>query len=179
MTSVPTARRPRFCTVCGSPLEFRLVPEEGRERDVCTSCGEIHYLNPKVVAGTLPVDGEMIWLARRAIEPRYGFWTHPAGFLEMHESVEEGAARETLEELGMEVEMGPLIGVYSRVPMSTVHIVYLARPLTSPTGGVETLEFAAFTPRSIPWDDLAFWSTHRALRDWIAGMEAGSEGPQR
>ncbi|GAC1329915.1 MAG: NUDIX hydrolase [Chloroflexota bacterium] len=159
---------PFYCSHCGNPTVRKMVEEEERERQVCESCGVIHYVNPKVVAGTLPVDGDRVWLLRRAIEPRYGFWTHPAGFLEMNETVEEGAARETMEELSMRVDVRDLLGVYSRAPMSTVHIVYLADALELPRGGRETLEFAAFHPDTIPWDDLAFWSTQRALHDWIA-----------
>lgn len=160
-------RSPMYCSVCGHRTSRKLVEEEGRERDVCENCGEIHYLNPKIVAGTLPLDNGRIWLARRAIEPRHGYWTHPAGFMELNETVEEGAARETMEELGMAVRLRGLLGVYSRPPMTTVHVVYLAEALNAPTGGQETLEFAAFTPEEIPWDDLAFWSTHQALRDWM------------
>lgn len=156
-----------FCSACGQRTIRKLVPEEERERDVCPACGAIHYVNPKIVTGTLPVEDGRVWLLRRAIEPRYGYWTHPAGFMEMNETVEEGAARETMEELSMRVRVRELLGVYSRQPMSTVHIVYLADALEEPRGGKETLEFASFTPESIPWDELAFWSSHKALRDWI------------
>ncbi len=163
--------RPEFCSRCGQPTSRKFIPAEERKRDVCETCGHIHYVNPKIVAGTLPVDHRTVWLVRRAIEPRLGFWTHPAGFMEIGETVEEGAARETREELGMQVEVQKLLGVYSRTRMNTVHIVYLARPLSGPTGGAETLEFASFTPETAPWDRLAFWSTHRALRDWMQMLD--------
>jgi len=158
---------PVFCEVCGGPLVERFVPEEERDRLVCVHCGHIHYINPKIVAGTIPVAAGRVWLLRRAIEPRLGAWTFPAGFMEMGETVEEAAARETLEELNLRVRLGRLLNVYSRHVTSTVHIVYLAEALSEPTGGKETLEFASFGPGEIPWDELAFWSTREALEDWI------------
>jgi ADP-ribose pyrophosphatase YjhB (NUDIX family) len=158
---------PAFCYVCGRELIERFVEEEDRDRLVCAACGHIHYLNPKIVAGTIPATGTGVWLLRRAIEPRLGAWTFPAGFMEMGETVEEAAARETLEELNMRVTVGRLLNVYSRPAAGTVHIVYLAEPLSEPSAGKEALEFAHFSRDSIPWDDLAFWSTRAALEDWI------------
>ncbi|MBV9279619.1 MAG: NUDIX hydrolase [Chloroflexi bacterium] len=156
-----------FCPACGHPLQLRHVPEEERERLVCTSCGHIYYINPKVVAGTIPAAEGRIWLLRRAIEPRLGYWTFPAGFMEMGETVEEAAIRETREELNLEISIGRLLNVYSLPHMTTVHIIYRARALSRPTGGKEALEFASFAPGDIPWDDLAFWTTRRALEDWL------------
>src|SRR5579872_1610300 len=124
----PVALRPAatFCPACGSALEERLVEAEGRNRLVCNSCGHIHYLNPTVVAGTIPVVGDGIWLLRRAIEPRYGAWTYPAGFVELGESVEDAAVRETREELNLPVQIRRLLGVYSRPVMTSVVVVYIA-----------------------------------------------------
>lgn len=156
-----------FCPGCGGDLTQMYVEAEERERLVCSRCGHIHYLNPKIVAGTVPRDGDRIWLLRRGIEPRYGAWTFPAGFMEMGETVEECGIRETREELGMDVEVTALLGVYSQRGMHTVHVVYEARALTLPTGGSETLEYAPFTLDAIPWDDLAFNATFRALRDYV------------
>ena len=158
---------PRFCPACASPLASRYVAAEERDRLVCTNCAEIYYLNPKVVAGTIPVDDGRVWLLRRAIEPRFGAWTFPAGFMELGESVEEAARRETFEELQMEVNIGELLGLYSKPESPTVLIVYLADARSRPLGGAETLEFAAFDPDSIPWQGLAFWNTEAALRDWV------------
>jgi ADP-ribose pyrophosphatase YjhB (NUDIX family) len=159
-----------YCPVCGERLEDRYVVEEERDRLVCVGCGHILYVNPKVVAGTIPVADGRVWLLRRAIEPRVGAWTFPAGFMELGETVEEAAARETLEELHLKVKLGPLLNVYSRPEISTVHIIYLAEALSQPSLGKEALEFASFAPSEIPWDDLAFSTTRSALKDWVATL---------
>ena len=158
-----------YCPRCASPLAELLLETEDRPRHVCLNCGYVFYLNPKVVSGTLPVDGGKVWLLRRGIEPRLGFWTHPAGFQELDESTEDAAIRETREELGCVVELTGLLGIYSR-PHAPVNIVYLARLSESggcPTTTPEAIEVQAFTPGSLPWDDLAFPSTHSILRDWL------------
>lgn len=160
-----------YCSNCGTRTVVQVVPEEERERQVCPACGAIHYANPKIVAGTLPIQQGKIWLLRRAIEPRYGAWTFPAGFMEMGETVEQGAQRETREELGIEVELTRLLGVYSFEHSATVHIVYVARAIEDPTGGTETLEYQLFDLEGIPWEDLAFASTHAALRDYLESPE--------
>lgn len=134
-------------------------------------CGHIYYLNPKIVAGTIPVKDGRVWLLRRAIEPRRGFWTFPAGFMEMGETVEEAAIRETLEELNLHVEMGDLVGIYSRPEMTTVHIIYRTQAISEPSAGKESLGFRLFMPSEIPWGELAFWTTRRALEDWVASCE--------
>jgi ADP-ribose pyrophosphatase YjhB (NUDIX family) len=157
-----------YCLNCGSGLAESLLPTESRPRLVCASCGYIHYLNPKVVCGTLPVEGDKVWLLRRGIEPRLGYWTYPAGFLEIDETTEEAARRETLEEIGCDVEITGLFGVYSR-PEAPVNIVYLARladdGLPCTTG--EALEVRAFARADIPWTALAFPSTYLVLQDWV------------
>lgn len=155
-----------FCVQCGSRLTDRYLEDEERNRLVCVGCGYIHYLNPIIVAGTIPAQNGCVWLLRRAIEPRYGAWTFPAGFMEMGESVEEAATRETLEELNLPISLGSLLGVYSRRHMTNVHVIYLAAPLGKPSPGRESLEIGLFAPEEIPWDDLAFWTTQQALRDW-------------
>jgi ADP-ribose pyrophosphatase YjhB (NUDIX family) len=162
---------PAFCPSCGGGLLHRFVPEEERERLVCAGCGAIHYVNPKVVAGTIPVADGRVWLLRRAIEPRLGWWTFPAGFMEMGESVEEAAVRETLEELNLEVRLTGLLNVYSLPTMTTVHIIYRAEALSQPSLGKEALELASFPPEEVPWDDLAFWSTRAALEDWVRSLD--------
>lgn len=161
---------PRFCPGCGNLLSVQYVDVEERDRLVCSSCSEIHYVNPKVVAGVMPTLNGQVWLLRRAIHPRFGAWTFPAGFMEMGESVEEAASRETFEELHMEVRITGLLNIYSRPESPTVLIVYLADALTHPTGGSEALEFARFSPETIPWQDLAFWNTEAALRDWMRSL---------
>lgn len=161
---------PRFCPGCGSLLSYQYVDVEERDRLVCTSCAEIHYINPKVVAGVVPAVDGRVWLLRRAIEPRLGAWTFPAGFMEMGETVEEAAARETFEELHLEVRITGLLNIYSRPESPTVLIVYQAEALTEPLGGTEALEFGSFGPTEIPWHHLAFWNTEAALRDWVRSV---------
>lgn len=146
---------------------MRYVEEEDRDRLVCGSCDHIHYVNPPAVAGTIPETNGRVWLLRRAIEPRYGFWTFPAGFIEMGESTEEAAARETREELGMDIRITGLLGVFSRAAWSNVLVVYGAEPLSAATGGHETLEYRLFAPEEIPWSELAFPSTREALQTWV------------
>jgi ADP-ribose pyrophosphatase YjhB (NUDIX family) len=163
------------CTRCGTPLVETWVAEEGRNRLVCPGCGHIHYINPKIVSGTLPLEHGGVWLLRRGIEPRLGFWSHPAGFQEHDESTEEAAVRETLEEIGCDVVIDRLFGVYSRPGGPVVNIVYLAHfatPHTVPCTSPEALEVRRFGPRDIPWDELAFPSTARILSDWA--RQAGS-----
>lgn len=160
-----------YCLLCGSPLIEGEVPTEIRPRLFCTNCGYIHYINPKIVSGTLPLHDDRVWLLRRGIEPRLGYWTYPAGFQEIDESSEEAAVRETFEELGCQVEITRLFGVYSR-PGTPVNLVYLARLVENsppPRTTDEALEVRAFTPGEIPWDDLAFLSTQDVLRDWATG----------
>jgi len=163
----------RYCINCGTPLEERLLPSEDRPRLVCGQCGYIHYVNPKVVSGTLPVTDGKIWLLRRGIEPRLGYWTYPAGFQEWDESTEEAAIRETREELGCEVALDGLLGVYSRAGAPIVNVVYLAHlthigPPPHPTK--EATEVRAFFPDDIPWPELAFPSTSVVLKDWLASL---------
>lgn len=162
-----------FCTLCGSQLSETLLPTEERPRLVCTSCGFVQYINPKVVSGTLPIEEGKVWLLRRGIEPRLGYWTYPAGFQEHDESTEEAAVRETREEIGCDVQIVRLFGVYSRAGAPVVNIVYLARfvaPRNEPCVSTEATEVRAFLPGEMPWDDLAFPSTELVLRDWAALM---------
>lgn len=160
-----------FCPVCSRPLERRYIAEEGRERLVCSD-GHILYENPNIVAGTIPVSDGKVWMLRRGIEPQKGYWTFPSGFMELGETVEEAAARETLEEICLDVEITGLIGVYSRPVTSIVFIVYLAKAEGQAAPGDESLEVQTFSPDEIPWDELAFWSTRVALEDWIGKVES-------
>ncbi len=180
MTSdIAPPSEPRFCHQCGGGVRQQYVTEEGRERPVCQACGLVHYLNPRLVAAALPerddADGQRrVLLMRRALEPRRGFWTPPGGFVELGESPEEGALRETEEEVGLPLELTGLLGVYSRVAAGVVVMVYRARALwEEPRLGSEALAARWFTPNAIPWDDLAFETRVRALRDWVARSRAG------
>jgi ADP-ribose pyrophosphatase YjhB (NUDIX family) len=158
-----------YCSVCGNTLVTRFLPEEGRERQVCEVCGHIHYVNPLLVAGVIPVIDGRVWLLRRAIEPRVGFWTFPAGYMELGETVEQAAARETREELNLEVRLGRLVTVYSRADLRTVHVIFLGDALSDASPGSEALECRLFTREEIPWEELAFSSTHAALTAWVDG----------
>ena len=169
---------PAYCPECGGGLQERFVELEGRTRLVCQGCGHIHYVNPLVVAGVIPVINERVWLLRRAIEPRLGFWTFPAGYMELGETVEEAAIRETREELNMEVKLQRLLNVYSRANLRTVHVIYVAEALTDGSNGSEALECRLFRPEEIPWDNLAFNTTHAALSDWLPSPERASGNTQ-
>lgn len=163
----------QYCPVCSGALIRQFVEVESRDRLVCP-LGHIFYENPTVVAGTIPVYDGRVWLLRRSIEPRYGSWTFPAGFMELGESVEEAATRETLEEIGIEVKLKGLLNVYSRSEATAVFVVYLAEASGDAVAKSEALEVRAFEANEIPWDDLAFWSTRRALEDWVARVEAAA-----
>lgn len=156
-----------FCPKCGSPLRLQLAGGDSRERPACTGCGYIYYQDPKVSACTIPViDGKVV-LVRRAINPGRGLWVFPGGYMDVDETVEEAAIRETREEVSLEVRLTGLVGIYSyRTPV--VVIVYACEV----EGGelaidAESLEVRAFAPEEVPWDELAFPSTRDALRDYL------------
>jgi ADP-ribose pyrophosphatase YjhB (NUDIX family) len=143
----------------------RMVPEgDNRERLVCATCGFINYENPKIVVGSVVHHGDRILLCRRAINPRKGFWTLPAGFMEQHESTMAGAMREAWEEAQAKIEIDALLAVYSIPRLSQVQLIYRAR-LAAPeiAAGPESLEVALFTYDEIPWSEIAFPSVHWAL----------------
>jgi ADP-ribose pyrophosphatase YjhB (NUDIX family) len=161
---------PRFCPACGRPVEPRVLEDDHRPRLIC-AVGHVTWRNPRVVVGTLPVRGGRVYLARRDIEPRRGRWTCPGGFLEVGESTQEGARRETEEETELRVDIGNLIGVYSRPHAGVVTIVYEATVVGGvPQPAAETSEVRDFGPDEIPWDELAFSTVDSALRDWVASL---------
>lgn len=162
----PALAETRFCPRCGRPAEI-----DYPRRVTCPHCGYAAYSNPKPVAGIIPLDAEgRIILLRRGFDPGRGLWTFPGGFVDLGESVEEAARRELDEELGIEIELGPLVGVYSRAEERVVLIVYRGRAVGEPHPTPEALEVHAFAAAEIPWDELAFWSTTRALRDALAAV---------
>jgi 8-oxo-dGTP diphosphatase len=169
----------RYCSRCGTRL--RLGPLEGEHRDrlACPNCGFIAYVNPRLVATTLPLTaaGEVV-LLRRGIEPARGTWAQPGGFLEVDESVAEGAIRETLEETGLIVEPGAIVGLYSRLEAAVVVVVFEA-PIVGgePRRTPEALEVRAFAPTEIPWSELGFNTTYWALRDWVGQRHPEIEVP--
>jgi len=158
--------------MCGHQLVSKLLKKGDPERLVCTSCGYILYLDPKVATGTvISVKDQRIVLVRRAIEPGYGRWVFPGGYVDRGEIVTDAAIREAREEAGLEVRLDGLISIYSYAERPPIVIVYAA----TATGGQlehdeESLDVRTFSQREIPWDELAFRSTHEALRDYYAGV---------
>lgn len=165
-----------FCTHCGHRLELRIPQGDSFQRHVCTSCGKVHYVNPLIVVGCVPEDGNRILLCRRAIEPRSGYWTIPAGFMENDETLAEGAARETLEEAMAQVEVRDLFAVVDVVHARQVHLMYRATLLDGKFGaGAESLEVKMFEPADIPWEQIAFRSVRFALEKFLEDRAAGME----
>jgi ADP-ribose pyrophosphatase YjhB (NUDIX family) len=168
------ARRIRHCRACGGPTEYRIPPDDNRERAICGACGEIHYENPINVVGTVPVWGEQVLLCRRNIEPRYGLWTLPAGFLELGETTAAGALRETEEEAGAHVELEGLFTVLNVVRAGQLHLFYRARMLdTHLAPGPETIEARLFREDEVPWDQIAFRTVRQTLEHYFADRREG------
>lgn len=164
----------KYCRACGTAVRHEIPPEDNRERAVCPACGTVHYLNPLNVVGTLPIWGDQVLLCRRNIEPRKGFWTLPAGFMELGETTAEGALRETDEEAGAHVELQDLLAVLNVPQVGQVHFFYRARMLdTHLAPGPETIEARLFSEADIPWDELAFRTVKQALRLYFADRREG------
>jgi len=166
-----------FCCTCASPVRLRVPPGDTLPRHVCEACGAIHYRNPRLVVGTLPVWEDKVLLCRRAIEPRLGFWTLPAGFMENQESVAEAAERETREEANARIELGGAYTMISVPHINQVHVIYRAHLLDLAFApGDETLEVALFAETEIPWNEIAFRTVAMTLRHFFADRAAGSFG---
>ena len=164
----------KFCANCGAKLVQRVPPGDSLPRWVCDECGEIHYQNPKMVVGTIPEHEGRILLCRRAIEPRYGYWTLPAGFMENAETIGEAAVRETVEEAGATVELGPAFSLISVPGVNQVHVFYLARLSNLEfKPGEETLEIGLFDEADIPWKEIAFRTVGLTLKHWFADRKVG------
>ncbi len=172
MPTDPFSKPYRFCPACGGPLESRLIKEGEPERLVCRDCSFVFYLDPKVAVGTIIDAGESrVVLIRRAIEPGYGRWVFPGGYVDRGEEVEEAAIREAREECGLDVRLEGLVGVYSYAGRTPIIIAYAA----TIAGGTllaadEALEARLFGALEIPWNELAFPSTREALEDYLAGV---------
>lgn len=163
--------------MCGTPVEHRIPPDDNRERAVCPACDHIQYVNPLNVVGTLPVWQDQVLLCRRNIEPRKGYWTLPAGFMELGETTEEGAMRETDEEAGAHIELQGLYCLLNVVHAGQVHLFYRARLLdTEFNPGPETIEAQLFRQDEIPWADLAFRTVKLTLEHYFADREKGQFG---
>ena len=171
---MPPTRRIQHCRTCGSPVQYGVPQDDNRERACCPACGTIHYENPLPVVGTLPVWGSQVLLCRRNIEPRFGLWTLPGGFLELGETTEQGAIRETTEEAGAEVELQGLFTLINVVRVGQVHFYDRAR-LLAPTfdPGPETIEAKLFEEEDIPWDELAFETVRTTLQRFFEDRRSG------
>ena len=168
------ARQIKHCRQCGQAVRYEMPADDNRERAVCPACATVHYENPLNVVGTVPEWGEQVLLCRRAIEPRYGLWTLPAGFMELGETLADGALRETVEEAGAKVEMRGLLSMINVVRVGQVHLFYRARMLdTSLDPGLETIEARLFMEHEIPWDELAFRTVRDTLRHFFACRQSG------
>lgn len=171
------ARSFKHCKTCGSPVSYSIPPDDNRERATCGSCGAIHYENPLNVVGTLPVWHDQVLLCRRNIEPRHGFWTLPAGFMELGETTAAGALRETDEEAGARIEMQALFTLLNVVRVGQVHFFYRARLLdTDFAPGPETIEARLFREDEVPWDELAFPTVRETLRRFFDDRRRGQFG---
>lgn len=169
-----------FCSRCGGDTQLLLPPDgDVRKRDICTSCGHIHYVNPINVVGTIPVWQGRVLLCQRNIEPRRNCWTLPAGFMEVGESLAEGALRETQEEAGLDCSVGQLFSIIDVVHVAQVHFYYLAEMHSDTVQpGPETVTTRLCTPEEIPWDRLAFRSVTETLQRYFADAASGCVGEQ-
>jgi ADP-ribose pyrophosphatase YjhB (NUDIX family) len=176
----------KFCPECASPVSLQIPPDDNRERFVCSECGAIHYQNPKMVIGSIPLwhqDGQtLVLMCRRAIEPRRGFWTLPAGFMENGETTADAARRETLEEAGARIDLRGLFSLLNVPHVHQVHMFYLAHLQDLDySAGVESLEVQLFAEQDIPWDEIAFLTTAHTLKFLFADLarmraEGGDHG---
>ena len=163
-----------YCSKCGARVELKVPQGDSLPRHLCMACGEIHYLNPKLVVGCVAEWQGKILLCRRAIEPRYGLWTLPAGFMENGESTAQAAKRETLEEAGARVQIVNLFSLVNLPHINQVHLFYRARLLDKNIcSGVESLETELISEGDIPWKHLAFRSVELCLKAYIADRRSG------
>lgn len=165
----------KFCSNCGSAVALKIPAGDTLPRHVCDACGTIHYQNPKMIVGCIAEWENRILLCRRAIEPRHGLWTVPAGFMENGETTAQGAARETLEEANARVEVGPLYALYNIPHINQVYLLFRARLLDLDfSAGAETLETRLYDEADIPWDALAFATVRNTLAHYYADRKVGA-----
>ena len=165
----------KHCKNCGTSVIYR-IPDDGdtKERAICEACCTIHYENPLNVVGTVPHWGDKVLLCKRNIEPRWGKWTLPAGFMELNETVAEGAARETLEESGAQFEMEGFFTLVNVARVGQVHMFYRAKLLSDIFApGFETIEARLFTEAEIPWEEIAFRTVKETLERYFADRRVG------
>ena len=158
----------KYCNQCGAPVEFKIPNNDDHLRAVCTKCHAIHYQNPKIITGVIVEHKGKVLLAKRAIEPRFGTWTIPAGFMELNETIQAGAARECFEETEAKIKNSTLFGVYNIIANSQVYTILRAQldgNHFKPTS--ESLEVALFSANEIPWNQLAFPCVTQALKRYV------------
>ena len=166
----------KYCSHCGASVALKIPPGDNLPRFICERCGTVHYQNPNVVVGCVPVWQDKVLLCKRAIEPRSGYWTIPAGFLENRETLQEAAIRETREEALAAVDLGPLLAVINVAHASQIHMMFRARLVEERFGaGEETLEAALYDEAGIPWSLIAFPSVRFALERFFSDRNAGIE----
>jgi ADP-ribose pyrophosphatase YjhB (NUDIX family) len=165
----------QYCSQCGGGVTVTVPEGDNVPRHVCAECGTIHYQNPKIVVGCIPEWEDQLLLCKRAIEPRYGLWTLPAGFMENGETVQQGAARETLEEAKARVEVGALYGLFNLPHINQVYMLFRARLVVPEFGpGAESLETQLMTESDIPWDEIAFPVIQEALQLYFRDRATGN-----
>ena len=158
----------KFCSDCGETVEQRIPPGDNHKRYICSACGSIHYQNPKVIVGTLPVYQQQVLLCKRAIEPRKGFWTLPAGFMENKETTEQGALRESLEEAGASIVAPQFYRLFDLPHISQVYVFYRGElDAGQYQAGPESLDVKLFDEADIPWDELAFPVVKHLLKEYF------------
>lgn len=166
-----------YCSACGAEVTLRVPPGDHLPRHICTGCDTIHYLNPRIVVGSIPRWEGKILLCKRAIEPRSGFWTLPAGFLENNETLEQGAAREAQEEALAELKVNQFFSAVSVTAVGQVHVWFLSDLVGGKFGvGEESTDVILVAPEDIPWHELSFPSVEFALRRYVNDLESGSFG---
>lgn len=165
-----------FCSACAQPVVLKIPDGDHLPRHFCPACGTVHYENPRIIAGCVPEWEGKLLLCKRAIEPRRGFWTIPAGFMENGEALQDAAARESMEEALARVEIGSLLAIVNVIRAHQVHIMFRARLLDTDFGvGPESLEVQLYDESAIPWADMAFLSVEFALRRYLEDRRAGRE----
>ncbi|MEJ2138494.1 MAG: NUDIX hydrolase [Gammaproteobacteria bacterium] len=165
-----------YCPYCGGGLNTAIPAGDNRLRYVCSRCDAVSYQNPKVVVGCVTEFGNRILLCKRAIEPRLGYWTVPAGFMELGETLEQGAARETLEEACANIQVGSLLAVVDVLEAGQVHVFFRGKSIDGHYGaGDESIATSLYAPEDIPWPEIAFRSGYIALKQFFAQKETGTE----
>ncbi len=164
----------KYCSLCGHTLSLRIPEADDRERHVCDNCGHVHYVNPRIIVCALPSFEDKVLLCKRAIEPRYGLWTLPGGFMELGESTLDAAKRETLEEAGARIDVLELYAMYHILHIDQVHLFYRARLRDLDFApGIESLDVKLLSEADVPWQDMAFPAVTDTLRQYFRDLPSG------